>query len=123
MAEKERKKVGRPTCMTPETIAKLEEVFAIGGSDLEACFFADISPNTLYEYQKTHPEFTDRKLALRENPILKARRTAMGALGEPEHAKWYLSRKKKDEFSEKTEVDQNITFEPVTFTIKGKHAN
>jgi hypothetical protein len=120
MAKVVSKKVGRPSSMTTETIAKLEEVFAIGGSDTEACFYADIATTTLYEYQQNHPEFTARKVALRENPILKARRTVMGALGEPEHAKWYLSRKKKDEFSEKTEVDNNIHFEPITFVIKGK---
>lgn len=100
--------------MTPEVLCKLEEVFAIGGSDEEACFFADIATATLYDYQKAHPEFLQRKRALKENPILKARRTVMEDLEKPETAKWYLERKRKNEFSTKTETDMSVTFEPPT---------
>lgn len=108
---------GRPTKMTPETLGKLEEIFAIGGSDIEACFFANISPDTLYEYQKSNPKYTERKEALKEQPILKARQTIVKALAEPENAKWYLERKKKKEFAQRTEHtgDEgkaiNITFD------------
>ena len=73
-------KVGRPTKMTPETIAKLEEVFAVGGSDREAIFYADISESLFYEYQKNHPEFMERKNILKEEPILKARREIIKGL-------------------------------------------
>ena len=48
-------KGGRPPIMTDDTIKKLEEVFALGGSDSEACFYANISKQTLYNYQKEHP--------------------------------------------------------------------
>lgn len=97
-------KVGRPTVMTPEAISKLEEVFAIGGSDKEACFYAGISHQSLYEYQKDHPEFTERKEALKERPILKARQTIVKGLDDPLHAKWYLERKNKSEFAQRTEM-------------------
>lgn len=96
--------VGRPTVMTPETIKKLEEVFAIGGTDKEACFFANISHQTLYDYQKLHPEFVERKEALKENPILKARRTVVNSLDNPVTAQWFLERKKKTEFAQRTEL-------------------
>ena len=66
-------KGGRPPIMTDDTIKKLEEVFALGGSDSEACFYANISKQTLYNYQKEHPEFVDRKEALKEKPILEAK--------------------------------------------------
>lgn len=94
---------GRPTVMTPEVLNKLEEIFAIGGTDQEACFFANISHQTLYDYQKKYPEFVERKEALKEKPILKARRTVVKALDNPEDAKWYLERKKKKEFAQRTE--------------------
>lgn len=71
---------GRPTVMTPETIDKLEYAFALGCSDEEACFYADISKTTLYEYTKKHPEFTDRKEILKQRPVLKAREVIIGAL-------------------------------------------
>lgn len=98
------KAVGRPTLMTPETINKLEEVFGIGGSDKEACFYANISHQTLYNYQEEHPEFVERKEALKERPILKARQTIVKALENPEEAKWYLERKSKKEFGRNIDV-------------------
>jgi len=98
------KEVGRPTIMTPEIISKLEEVFAIGGSDNEACFYAGIGKSTLYNYQQEHPEFLERKEALKERPILKARQTIVKGLEEAENAKWFLERKMKKEFSNRTEL-------------------
>lgn len=95
---------GRPTVMTPEVLAKLEEVFAIGGTDLEAIFYADISKDALYDYQKLHPEFTDRKEKLKERPILKARQTIVKGLDDADNAKWYLERKVKNEFSSRQEM-------------------
>ena len=97
-------KVGRPTVMTPDTINKLEEIFAIGGTDKEACFYADISHQTLYDYQEEHPEFIERKESLKDLPILKARRTIVESLEKPDEAKWYLERKKKVEFSPRQEM-------------------
>ncbi len=87
-----------------EVIQKLEEVFALGGTDLEACLWADISKAALYNYQKTNPHFVDRKEKLKERPILKARQTVIKALQDPQHAQWFLERKKKDEFSSRSEV-------------------
>jgi NADH:ubiquinone oxidoreductase subunit E len=96
--------VGRPTKMTPDTLRKLEEVFAIGGSDSEACFYADISKETLYAYQREHPEFTDRKEALKEKPILKARQAVVKGLDNYQNAMDYLKRKRKKEFGDKVEL-------------------
>ena len=97
---------GRPTSMTPEVIRKLEEVFALGGTDKEACFWADISPETLYSYQRTHPEFTERKEALKQQPILKARQTVVRSLNNPRDAQWFLERK-SSEFKQKTDITTN----------------
>lgn len=98
------KEVGRPTVITPEIISKLEEVFAIGGTDNEACFYADIGKTTLYNYQQDHPEFVERKESLKERPILKARQTVVKALDNPQQAQWFLERKVKNEFAQRSEV-------------------
>jgi hypothetical protein len=91
--------------MTPEVISKLEEVFAIGGSDKEACFYADISHQALYDYQNKHPEFTERKEALKERPILLARQTVVKKIGESyQNAIDYLKRKKRSEFGDNTDI-------------------
>ena len=101
----DKEKVGRPTILTPEIIAKLEQAFSMGCSDLEACFYADIGKTTLYNYQNAHPEFVERKERLKERMIFKARTVIADALNNKDEntARWYLERKKKDEFSTRTE--------------------
>ena len=97
--------MARPTVMTPEVINKLEEAFAWGCSDTEACLWADIAPATLYQYQEKHPEFTERKAMLKERPILDSRATVARAVRrDPDMAMKYLERKKKDEFSLRQEM-------------------
>ena len=97
------KNVGRPTSMTPETITKLEQAFAIDASVEEACSYADISRNTFYEWLKRNPQYQDRIAELRERPVLKARQTIVKALDNPQHAQWYIARKRKKEFAERIE--------------------
>ena len=98
--------MARPTVMTPEVIQKLEEAFAWGCTDIEACLWADIATPTLYLYQEKHPEFIERKAALKETPIMKARKSVISALSnDPKLALAYLERRKKDEFSLKTETE------------------
>ena len=98
-----RKKPGRKTIITKETVDKLEEIFLIGGTDLEACSYANISSATLYNYQNKNPAFLERKDRLKENPFIKARQTVVKALENPQHAQWYLERKKKSEFASRQE--------------------
>lgn len=90
--------------MTPETLNKLEEVFALGGSDKEACFYAGISHQTLYNYQENNPEFVERKEALKETPILKARRTVVKSLEEPNSA-WRMLERKDPDLHPKQQID------------------
>lgn len=88
-----------------EKLLKLEQAFAIGCTDKEACSYAEITENQLYYYENTiNTDFRVRKQELKVKPILKAKQTVVKALDEPEHAKWYLERKKKDEFSNRQEI-------------------
>ena len=73
---------GRPTKMTSDTLAKLEHAFLMGCSDPEACLYADIVPSTLYRYQESNPEFSERKETLKQNPVMKARGVILEALAE-----------------------------------------
>ena len=95
--------VGRPTIMTPVIISKLEDVFAMGGTDEEACFYAGIGKSTLYNFQDKHPEFVERKEALKLKPVLKARQTIINSLDNPNEAKWYLEKKTK-EFKNRVDI-------------------
>jgi hypothetical protein len=93
--------MGRPTVLTQDVVQKLEHAFSIGATDIEACFYAGISRGTLYNYQKENPDFLDRKEMLKERQVFKARMVIVQALqdGDKNMAKWYLERKRKDEFA------------------------
>ena len=99
---------GRPKAVNEMSLSKLEEAFRYGASDVEACLVAEISPATLYNYQKEHPEFLERKQILKENPTMVARKSVVDKL--PKDGKLalaYLERKKKKEFSLKTEMEHS----------------
>jgi len=105
---------GRKTIMTPEIIAKLEQAFSMGCSDLEACLHANIGKTTLYNYQNENPKFVERKEQLKEKHVLKARTVIAEALNKKDEntAKWYLERKKKDEFGKAdTEINLGLSVE------------
>jgi hypothetical protein len=92
--------------MTPLVIARLDDAFLQGHTDLEACLIAGISSATFYRYIERNPEYAERKEFLKNNPIIKARQTINRAIEtNPEIAFKFLERKKKDEFGLKTEVD------------------
>lgn len=109
---------GRPTIMTPETISKLEEAFANGAADLEACFYAGIGKTTLYNYQNDNPEFVDRKEGLRAMVKYQARKNITESIrnGDLENSKWYAERKIRNEFA--TREEHTGAFgEPITIKI------
>lgn len=105
--------VGRPTVMTPEVLAKLEEAFSYGATDREATFVAGISNDALYDYCRENPDFASRKEALKDMPKYQARMNIAKAIKAKSIpvSQWYAERKIKNEFSAKTEIDldANIT--------------
>jgi hypothetical protein len=106
--------------MTPEVLRKLEEAFAMGCTDVEACFYAGITKSPFYEYQDAHPEFKERKEQLKENPVLLARKNVQDALtdGDKDMTKWYLERKRKAEFSTKSEISADVSVNVVGEILK-----
>lgn len=100
-----------------EKKTKLEQAFAIGCTDKEACAYAEITEDQLYYYENTiNTQFRVKKHELKEKPILKARQTVVKALDNPKDAQWYLEKKLSDEFGVTTKsVNYNAT---VTGDIK-----
>jgi len=108
--------------MTPDTVNKLEQAFANGATDIQACFYAGISKQTLYTYQDKHPEFIDRKEALKQNLNLIAKNTIARAIkdGDTQEAKWWLERREKEAFSlrnENRQVDENGKTAPLQIEL------
>lgn len=95
---------GRPTVMTPEVIGKLEQAFSFDTSIDEACLYAGIHPDTYYAFVKKNPKYSDHFKELRNHPVLKARKSIVDKLEDPINAKWYLERKRKNEFGERREL-------------------
>lgn len=106
MTEIKKRKRGRPSVITTEIINKLDYAFSIGCTDSEAISFAGISSSAFYNYIDKHPEYKERKEALKLKPVLKAKKANNDLIesGDPVHIRWYLERKKADEFSTKTDV-------------------
>lgn len=113
---------GRPSKLTPETIDKLRTAFLMGCSDIEACLYADISKTALYNYQQKNPEFVDQKERWKEQLTLKARTVIADALNKKDEntAKWYLERKKRDEFS--TKIENEVTGKGINIVVADKNA-
>lgn len=110
--------VENPTKMDDVTVKKLEEAFSMDCSVEEACLLANISKQTYYNWVSSFPDMKERFDVLRQYPILKARKAAIEKLDESyQNAMDYLSRKRKDEFSTKSEskVDGNIKYEIVSY--------
>ena len=97
--------MGRPTVMTTETLDKLREAFLMGFSDREACLYADIGLQTLYDYQKKDSDYSEQKDQYKLNPILKAKKIVYDELlkGNLKVSFWYLERKAREEFSLRSE--------------------
>lgn len=97
---------GRPTKLTREVVKKLEEAFAIDATVEEACFYADISRETFYNWMRADKKLFDRLEALRARPVLTARTTVVNAIkSDSDLAMRYLERKRKGEFSPRIETD------------------
>ena len=105
---------GRPGTVTKEVVAKLEQAFAVGATDLEACFFAGISKDAFYRYCDKHEEFRERKEALKQKPVLLAKTNVIKKLqaADIDTSKWYLERKAKKEFSTRIE-SSNMNIEVI----------
>lgn len=89
-----------------------------GATDEEACLFAQIHPDTLYEYQKQHPEFSEGKQAWKQNPTLRARKTVFDNLDDPKVAMWYLERKTRNEFGTKDPSEPEGRHQVVSITYE-----
>jgi hypothetical protein len=122
-----KKKVGRPLFDGKEEAAVvqlLNEAFALGCTDLEACLYADISKSALYTYQDKHPEFLERKELLKERPVLQARNSVIQAMRTDGNlALKFLERKRKAEFSTQQQIDHTTNGKDLPAPILGGLSN
>ena len=104
------------TKLTVETVNMLKRAFAIGADISAACSFANISRVSYYSWIKENKELEEEFNNLREKPVLKAYQTIAKNLDQPETAKWYLERKRK-EFNPKQQIDHTTKGESLKSSL------
>lgn len=93
-----------PSIDHKDKVNKLEEAFAYDASIPEACFHAEISEATYYNWIQKEPNLLERFKQKRNRPVLKARKTAVDLLDTNYYtAMDYLKRKRPEEFGDHTQ--------------------
>ena len=102
-------KRGRPAAVNKNTLPMLDYAFSIGCSDVEACAYANISTSAFYNYIRKHPDYRERKEALKKYPVLKAKEGSRKLIeeGDPVHLRWFLEHKCREEYGNRAEIDIN----------------
>lgn len=96
-----------------DVLHKLEEVFALGGTDTEACLYANISTSTLYNYQNANPDFLERKNELKQTPVLLARQTVVKSLKTDVNSAWRMVERKDPDLHPKQQIDHTTKGEKI----------
>lgn len=106
--------MSRPTKLNDITVKKLEDAFILGGTIEEACFNANISKQTYYNWKDKNVELFDRLELLKQSPVLKARKSLINSFDKhPNLAMKYLEHCKGSLL--KTETNNNPNQVIVTF--------
>lgn len=97
----------------PITVEKLHDLkfaFCIGATTVEACGYAGITEQGYRYWLRNMPE--DLRLEWKflveqwkSDLVLKARHSVFVEMDDPNMAKWYLERKRRDEFATRTEQE------------------
>lgn len=111
---------GRPTIMTEENVKKFIQGFKLGFNDSECCAYVEVSRQTYITYRDSHPEFLDKVNEAKEYQCLMAKHTIAKNMGKPEVAKWYLEKRRKDEFGDikKIQLETTDKFEKMSVEEK-----
>lgn len=98
--------------LTDITIKKLEEAFAIDCTVEDACFYAEISVQTYYNWISRHPDLKKRFEELQARPVLLARQTVVKKIPESyANAMDYLKKKRPKEFLDKQIIEHEGSIE------------
>jgi ACT domain-containing protein len=111
---------GRPTVFDYDAVRKLEQAFAIGCTVEEACSISGVSRSAYYKKLEDDTQFMDKMERAKLFMIIQARHTVYNAIraGDIKTSMWYLERKRKDEFSTKTELTIEPSLQLDNFTDK-----
>ena len=101
---------GRMTKFSEEVVKKLEEAFAVGANVKQACYYANISRESYYNWVKENPALLDRFDDLRERLPLKALQNIAVQIETAANiplSQWILERRQSDEYGEKIKIEHD----------------
>lgn len=107
-------KIPPGSLFTLERRMKIEVGFAMGYSQNEVCAFGQVGKETLLEWFKSYPNWAEKCKWLQSNPVLIAKRTMFASLDDPNHARWFLERKCRDEFGLRATITHKVGEEELT---------
>lgn len=114
---------GRPTKFTDDVIRKIEEIAALDGTVEEMALYADLNPDTIYDWLKNKPEFSERITKLRNTPVLAIRRAVVEkAVENYSSAMDYLKRKRKTEFGDTQTIEHKLPT-PLLNAVQNNNSN
>lgn len=87
----------------------LEMAYGMGFDDNEACACAKITRRKLKKLKEKYPLLVERIERWKANPVMLAKSVVMDKIseGNVDVAKWWLERRKKEEFSSSTKLEIN----------------
>lgn len=97
--------------ITTETLMDLKAALSFGATQQEACEYAGITPQGYCRWKREMPteqmkaEWDFLVAKWQNQMVLKARKTISDNLADPSTSKWYLERKRRDEFATRTEQE------------------
>lgn len=117
--------VTNPVKMDEATVKKLEEAFLRGKDISCACLEANISRKTYYNWIDSFPDLAERFHILQQNTSSLAYDNVYNKLkdGDLDTSKWLLERKKKNEFSTKTETESTHKIVGFNFIKNGDNTD
>ena len=97
------------TKLTPETVNKLKEAFAIDCTIEQACKYAEISKQTYYNWINANPELLDEFEEMKETLPLKAKHNIALKIhaGDVPLSERYLSRKEPDTYADRLKIEHS----------------
>jgi hypothetical protein len=109
--------------LNDDTVNKLKEAFAIGADVSAACFYAEISRQTFYNWCEENTNLKEEFDRLREKPVLKAYQTIAKNLDNVDIAKWLLEKRRKNEFGTAVDITSGNKPIPILTYVQGHNSN
>jgi len=99
-------KRGPKYIITDDVLVKLREAFVIGATDVQACYYAGISVDALYDYQNRVPNYASQKEAMKKSLGLQAKANVAKSIkgGDIGTSKWHLEKTEKETYADRTEL-------------------